>query len=60
MRKTKKKICICGGGATGIVAALFFKNKNFDVTLIEKSNALGGILKPNKSNIYPYILLAFL
>ena len=48
MRKTKKKICICGGGATGIVAALFFKNKNFDVTLIEKSNAVGGILKPNK------------
>ncbi len=48
----KKKICICGGGANGIVAALFFENKNFDVTLIEKSNSIGGILKSNKSDNY--------
>ena len=48
----KKKICICGGGANGIVAALFFENKNFDVTLIERSNSIGGILKSNKSSNY--------
>lgn len=48
----KKKICICGGGANGIIAALFFEDKNFDVTLIERSNSVGGILKPNKSANY--------
>ena len=48
----KKKICICGGGANGIIAALFFEDKNFDVTLIEKSNSVGGILRPNKSANY--------
>ncbi len=48
----KKKICICGGGANGILAALFFEKKNYDVTLIERSSSIGGILKSNKSGNY--------
>jgi protoporphyrinogen oxidase len=39
----KKKIIILGAGITGLVSAYYFsQNKNFDVTLIEKQNFIGG------------------
>jgi protoporphyrinogen oxidase len=39
----KKKIIILGAGITGLVSAYYFsQNKNYDVTLIEKQNFIGG------------------
>ena len=40
----KSKILVVGGGITGLVAAYRFLQKNYQVTLIEKSNVLGGLL----------------
>lgn len=37
-----KKIGIIGGGISGLTAAFLLKNKGFDVTLFEKSGAVGG------------------
>lgn len=37
-----KKVCIVGGGISGLVAAFLLKKKNFDVTLFEKSERVGG------------------
>lgn len=39
------KLTIVGGGITGVVTAILAKQKGFDVSLYEASNALGGILK---------------
>ena len=38
----KKKVCIIGGGISGLTAAFLLKKKNFDVTLFEKSERDGG------------------
>ena len=40
----QKKIVIIGGGISGISAAIYALKNNFDVTLIEASNNLGGRL----------------
>jgi len=37
-----KTIGIIGGGISGLTAAFLLKNKGFDVTLFEKSEAVGG------------------
>lgn len=37
-----KKICIIGGGISGLAAAFTLKNKGFGVTLFEKSERVGG------------------
>lgn len=42
---TKKKVVIIGGGVAGIVAALSCDKQGHDVTLFEKENYLGGLLK---------------
>ena len=39
------KIAVVGGGPAGMRAALFAKERGYDVTLYEKSDALGGQLK---------------
>lgn len=39
------KLAIVGGGITGVVTAILAKQKGFNVSLYEASNALGGILK---------------
>jgi oxygen-dependent protoporphyrinogen oxidase len=36
------KICIIGGGISGLVAAFLLKKKGFEVTLFEKSGRVGG------------------
>ena len=41
----KKKVGIIGGGPAGLRAALFAQEQGHDVTLYEKSGALGGQLK---------------
>jgi oxygen-dependent protoporphyrinogen oxidase len=37
-----KKIGIIGGGISGLTAAFLLKNKNFQITLFEKSERVGG------------------
>lgn len=39
------KVAVIGGGPAGMRAALFAKERGYDVTLYEKSDALGGQLK---------------
>lgn len=43
-----KKIGIIGGGISGLTAAFLLKNKGFDVTLFEKSGAVGGNIQTVK------------
>ncbi len=40
-----KKVIVIGGGLAGITAAVYLKEKNYEVTLIESSPALGGRTK---------------
>lgn len=40
----KSKILVTGGGITGLVAAYRLLQKNYQVTLVEKSGELGGLL----------------
>ncbi len=42
----KKNIAIIGGGASGMRAALFARERGHDVTLFEKASKLGGQLNP--------------
>lgn len=41
----KRKIAVVGGGPAGMEAALVAAGRGHDVTLFEKSDALGGLLK---------------
>ena len=43
--KVSKQALVIGGGVAGMVSALTLAEQGFDVTLIEKSNSLGGISK---------------
>jgi protoporphyrinogen/coproporphyrinogen III oxidase len=37
-----KKVCIIGGGISGLTTAFLLRSKGFDVTLFEKSGCVGG------------------
>ncbi len=37
-----KKVCVIGGGISGLTAAFLLKNKGFEVALFEKSGRVGG------------------
>ena len=43
--KKDKKIAIVGGGPAGLTAASFLVRNGYDVTIFEKYNQLGGILR---------------
>jgi quinone-modifying oxidoreductase subunit QmoB len=40
---TNKRICVVGGGISGMTAALEAANTGYDVLLVEKTGALGGM-----------------
>ena len=42
---SKKKVAIVGSGPSGLTAAAFLRRKGFNVTIYEKYNELGGILR---------------
>ncbi len=44
--KTVKRVLIAGGGPAGMEAAITLAGRGHDVTLVEKSDELGGNLKP--------------
>lgn len=48
-------IVIVGGGIIGIVASILLQSKNHKVTLIEKSNQLGGLLNSIPTNDGNYL-----
>ena len=44
----KENIVVVGGGIAGIFSALLYSNKGFKVTLLEKENEIGGLLRSQK------------
>jgi protoporphyrinogen oxidase len=51
-----KRIAILGGGITGLSAALFLSNKNYDIHIFEQKDRIGGLVggKIINGNIYEY------
>lgn len=43
--KEKKKVCIIGGGPSGLTCAAFLAMDNVEVTILEKNEKLGGLLE---------------
>ena len=54
MKSNLKKIVVIGSGFGGIAAALRLKAKNYNVTLVEKHNDLGGRAKVFKKNGFTF------
>ncbi len=55
----EKKIAIIGGGPAGMKAALVSAARGHDVTLYEKSNTLGGLLKTADHVSFKWALRSF-
>lgn len=43
--KQRKKVCVIGGGPSGLTASAFLAMDNIDVTIIEKKSKIGGLLE---------------
>ncbi len=41
----KKKVAVIGSGPSGLASAIVLREKGFDVTVFERSNKIGGILR---------------
>jgi len=54
MKTNLKKIIVIGSGFGGIAAALRLKAKNYNVTLVEKHNDLGGRARVFKKNGFTF------
>ncbi len=50
--KKKKKICVVGGGPSGMTAARTLAERGHDVILFEKSGSLGGLLNEISSLVF--------
>ncbi|AKG23808.1 flavin-containing monooxygenase [Calothrix sp. 336/3] len=46
--KPIKKVCVIGAGVSGLVAAKTFLEEDYDVTIFEKQNDLGGVWEKSK------------
>ena len=55
----KKKVAIVGGGPAGMKAALVAAGRGHKVTLYEKSDALGGLLKTTNNVSFKWPQRAF-
>jgi len=56
---TKKKVAVVGGGPAGMEAALVASKRGHEVTLYEKSESLGGLLKTSNHPSFKWTLKAF-
>ena len=45
-----KKAVVVGGGITGIATALYLNKKNFNVSIFESKDKIGGILRDTQFN----------
>jgi pyruvate/2-oxoglutarate dehydrogenase complex dihydrolipoamide dehydrogenase (E3) component len=54
--KVSKKVAVVGGGPAGMQAAIVAAERGHTVTLYEKSNSLGGLLKITEGNPIKYLL----
>ena len=57
-----KNAVVVGGGINGLVASNYLQKNNFDVTLIEKNNYIGGAcikdtIEYNKAVSYTHLTL---
>ena len=55
----KKKVAVIGGGPGGMEAALIASRRGHDVTLYEKSESLGGLLKASDAMAFKWPLRKF-
>lgn len=55
-----KKVAVIGGGPAGMYAALTAADRGHDVTLFEKSDNLGGILRTATATKFKYSLAKFM
>ena len=54
LAKTKRKVCIVGGGIAGLKAAFTAAERGHQVILFEKENALGGQLRFSDTDTYKF------
>ena len=45
---SNRKICVIGGGISGLAAAFLLKNEGFEVRLVEKSDRTGGSIETGR------------
>jgi thioredoxin reductase len=56
----KKKVAVIGGGTAGMEAAVTAAGRGHDVTLYEKTGALGGLLKHSEFSDHKWTLRKFM
>jgi thioredoxin reductase len=56
----KKKVAVIGGGTAGMEAAVTAAERGHDVTLYEKTDALGGLLKHSEFSDHKWTLKDFM
>ncbi|WP_428699841.1 flavin-containing monooxygenase [Stappia sp.] len=49
----RKRVCVIGAGVSGLASARAFRDKGHEVTVLERSQELGGVWAPSRS--YPGI-----
>lgn len=52
--KKQRKVAIIGAGITGLTTAFYLQKKGIDVTLYEKSDHIGGVIKTIKEDGFLY------
>jgi dimethylaniline monooxygenase (N-oxide forming) len=50
-KDSKKRVCVVGGGISGLVTAKVLQGDDFDVVIYEKESTLGGVWAPSRT--YP-------